>query len=202
MQQLTIVLSVLSSVFTVLPLIRTPAWWIRIFDFPRTQVAFLCIVSITLLFNYFNFRTPSTLFLMILVGVALVYQVTLIIKFTPLHPVNAPAAKTDEGWFSIMQVNVKMDNRQSDKLKQLIKQHEPDIISLNETDSWWAEELADLGALYPYSIKEPLSNTYGMMLLSKFELKNKAVNFLVDDEIPSFYASVILPSGDAFDLHC
>src|SRR5687767_5485129 len=115
MQQLTIVLSLLSSLFTVLPFIRSPAWWIRIFDFPRTQVAFLCIISIALLFNYFNFRTPSTLFLMILVAVALIYQLMLIIKFTPLYPVNAPAAKTDEACFSIMQVNVKMDNRQSDK---------------------------------------------------------------------------------------
>src|SRR5688572_17582178 len=113
MQQLTIVLSVLSSLFTVLPLIRTPAWWIRIFDFPRTQVAFLCIISIVLLFNYLNFRTPTTLFLITLVAVALIYQTLLIIKFTPLHPVNAPAAKTDEGCFSIMQVNVKMDNRES-----------------------------------------------------------------------------------------
>ena len=202
MEYLTIVLSVLSSLFTVLPLIRSPAWWIRIFDFPRTQVAFLCVVSIALLLNYHDLQTPYTIVLVVMVAVALVYQTTLIIKFTPLHPVNAPAAKNTTGAFKIMQANVKMDNRQSDKLKQLIAEHQPDVISLNETDSWWEKELEDLDNLYPYSIRKPLSNTYGMMLLSKFELKKKAINFLVDEEIPSFYATVALPTGETFDLHC
>ena len=202
MRSLTISLSVLSFLFTVLPFIRSPAWWIRIFDFPRVQVAVLTGISLILLFNYTDINSQPVITIFVILSATLLYQLANIVKFTPLFPVNAVRARGRENAFSIMQANVKMDNREAAKLKQLIDTHKPDIISLNETDEWWTNELADLEAAYPYSIKQPLNNTYGMMLLSKFELREKKVNFLIDKEIPSFFSTVILPSGSEFHLHC
>jgi endonuclease/exonuclease/phosphatase (EEP) superfamily protein YafD len=135
-----------------------------------------------------------------LVAGALLYQLNLIIKFTPLYPVDAPAAKKTEDAFSVIQVNVEMSNRQTQKLKELILRHQPDIISINEPDEWWANELNVFDGLYPYSIKKPKSNTYGMILLSKFPLKNKEINFLVDKDIPSFFTTVVLASGKKFNF--
>ncbi len=202
MRSITICLSILSFVFTVLPFIHSPAWWIRIFDFPRLQIAFLCIVSLVLLFIYFNFRKISIRILISLVAGAFLYQLDLIAEFTPLYPVDAPPATNKENAFSVMQVNVKMTNRQTQKLKDIVFRHNPDIISINEPDEWWAAELKVFDPLYPYSIKKPLPNTYGMILLSKFPLKNKEINFLVDKDVPSIFTTVVLPSGKKFNLHC
>jgi endonuclease/exonuclease/phosphatase (EEP) superfamily protein YafD len=62
-------------------------------------------------------------------------------------------------------------------------------------------KLRELDNTFPYSIKYPLENTYGMILYSKLPLKNKKINFLADKDVPSFYASVRLPSGKSFDLY-
>lgn len=202
MRGVTISLSLLCSLFTMLPFVRLPAWWIRIFDFPRLQIAFLCAVSLVLLFKYYSFRKLSNRILISVVAGSFLYQVSLIVKFTPLYPVDAPAARSRKSSFSIMQANVKMSNREIDRFKDLVYKYEPDIVSINETDNWWIKELAVFDSLYPYSIKKPLPNTYGMLLLSKFPLKNKAINFLVQEDIPSFFSTVVLPSGKEFDLHC
>jgi hypothetical protein len=37
-------LGLLAVVATLLPLFRKGAWWIRIFDFPRAQIAFLAVL--------------------------------------------------------------------------------------------------------------------------------------------------------------
>jgi endonuclease/exonuclease/phosphatase (EEP) superfamily protein YafD len=40
-----------------------------------------------------------------------------------------------------------------------------------------------------------------MILYSKLPLKEQEINFLVDDDIPSFYTKVTLPDGQTFDLY-
>src|SRR5690606_18309926 len=51
------------------------------------------------------------------------------------------------------------------------------------------------------SIKHPLDNTYGMMMLSKLPLTYSPVNFLVTDSIPSIFTRITLPSGSMIDFY-
>lgn len=203
MRIVTISLCLLSIVMTALPIVNSKAWWIRIFDFPRLQIAALCLISIILALKYLDLKKGYSKLATILVGCAFLYQSALIIQFTPLYPVDGQKAigETSDK-VSIIQSNVKMDNRETEKFKEMIYRHEPDIVCVNESDQWWIDELDELRKLYPYAMEEPLSNTYGMFLLSKLPLKNAKINYLVQEGIPSFFATVVLPSGKEFDLHC
>jgi len=40
-----------------------------------------------------------------------------------------------------------------------------------------------------------------MMLLTKFSLSKSVVNFLIEDDIPSIYTEIPLPSGGKFDFY-
>ena len=97
---------------------------------------------------------------------------------------------------SLLCINVKMTNRNSNKLKELIKEYSPDIFFAIETDEWWLEELQEFEKTFPNTIKQPQNNKYGMAFYSKIELDNAKINFLVEDDIPSIKAQVTLPSGD------
>lgn len=204
MRYFTLVLSCLAFVFTALPFIHTNHWWIRIFDFPRAQIALLCLIAIFLLFYYFNFKLLKNRIIISLVAGAFLYQTSLIINYTPLVPVEVKKGmgNRSKSSFTILQSNVKMDNRQVEKFKQMVFDHKPDIVSINEPDAWWAKQLNELQNMYPYIMKMPLPNTYGMMLFSKFPLKNEEINFLIENDVPSFFATIQLPSGQEFDLHC
>jgi endonuclease/exonuclease/phosphatase (EEP) superfamily protein YafD len=204
MRIITLLLCYFSIIATGLPLIQSSHWWIRIFDFPRAQIAVLCLLSIVLFWYFIGFRKKGLVVLFCLVSIAFVYQLALIVKYTPVYRVQAKAAKNPEkeNRFTLVQANIRMDNKEAGRFLELVAAHAPDILLVNEPDEWWAEQIASLDRVYPHSIKKPQSNTYGMILYSRLALKNTEVNFLVAEDIPSMFATVVLPSGQEFDLHC
>jgi endonuclease/exonuclease/phosphatase (EEP) superfamily protein YafD len=51
-------------------------------------------------------------------------------------------------------------------------------------------------------VAHPLDNSYGMLLASKFELKDVSVGCLLTEGVPSIIATVLLPDGQSFRLYC
>lgn len=203
MRIVTQVFSVFAILATALPVIQSAQWWIRIFDYPRLQIAVLCLLALALQFYYFRFRSLFSKVIAGLLGVSLVAQMILIMKYTPLYPVQAKGVSRNAvgSTFRIMQSNVEMSNREAEAFLELVSTYTPDLLLVNEPDQWWVRQLAPLDSLYPYHLKEPQGNTYGMVLYSMFPLEDAEVHFLVDPDIPSMQATVVMPSG-TFDLYC
>ena len=189
---------------TVLPLWRHDAWWVRACDFPSVQLVFtgliVLLVYIPQLVTGISWAEKVTLGLMAL---CLVYQVIRIYPYTPLATKQSlgPAAPQPRSTLSILVANVLMDNRQADRLLDLVREHSPDLLLTVETDAWWAEQLADLDDEYPHQVLEPLDNTYGMLLHSRLPLIEPEVKFLLEDDIPSIHAGVRLESGEIIQIH-
>ena len=61
--------------------------------------------------------------------------------------------------------------------------------------------MQELEARYSFTLKAPLSNTYGLLFYSRFPLKNESIRFIVEDDIPSVCATVIMPSGVEVQLY-
>lgn len=188
MRILTLILCAIVLIATVLPLINTAEWWIRIFDFPRIQIAVLTLLSLILAYIFVDFKWVYKLPLLFLMLVALVYQVQFVVVYTPLYKTQAKDSnnQTEENSFTLLVANVLIDNDDKESFHALVKNYNPDILLINEPDQDWAASISNLDGDFPYSIKYPLDNTYGMMLLSKLPLTESAVNFLVKDDIPSF----------------
>ena len=195
-------LGIIGILGTALPIIDTGTWWIRIFDFPRFQISIICLTGFFLGLFFLNENRKLKVSFLFLLLAAIVYQGKMIIGFTPLMPPSAKNATImdEEKQFSLLMSNVRMANEKFDLLLDLIDSLNPDLILLTEPDLRWTKALIDLDEIYPHSIKEPLDNTYGMIFLSKFPLKESEVNFLVKQDIPSIYSKIILPSGEHFDF--
>jgi endonuclease/exonuclease/phosphatase (EEP) superfamily protein YafD len=203
MRYVAITFYIISLVATGLPLINSNQWWIRIFDFPRAQIAFLCLVSLVLFYFYVKLRWKYKVPLgLVLIG-ALCFQLHHIVIYTPLYPVRAKESNqaTEENSFSLLVSNVRMKNEEKHRFINLVRRHKPEILLINEPDDRWAEAIKELEDEYPHTIKHPLSNTYGMMLLSKLPFSEGKVNFLVEDDIPSIHAVIKLPGGGKFDFY-
>jgi endonuclease/exonuclease/phosphatase (EEP) superfamily protein YafD len=186
-----------------LPLINSAEWWIRIFDFPRLQIAVLTLLAIILAYFYVDFKWKYKLPLLLILAVSLVYQVQFVVVYTPLYKTQAKDSNkpTAENSFTLLVSNVRMDNDDKERFHALVKKYNPDILLINEPDQAWAASISKLDGDFPYSIKYPLDNTYGMMLLSKLPLTESAVNFLVKDDIPSIFTRITLPSGSIIDFY-
>ena len=107
-----------------------------------------------------------------------------------------------ENTLSLLFTNVLMENRDAQKLKEVVRGADPDIILAVETDEWWREQLAEFETTHPYKVLQPQANGYGMLLYSRLELVNEEVKFLIDQQVPSIHTQVRLNSGKLIVLRC
>lgn len=190
---------------TILPFVRAKAWWIRIWDFPRFQLAIGGTISLAVsaFTDATNRSAPQWVFFAALL-MAVIYQTALVWRFSRLAPHEVEQSRsTDESSRLALTVsNVLQTNRQSDRLLSVLKVADADVILLVETDDWWRERLDTLLATHPHTLQRPLSNTYGMLLYSRLPLLQSSIDFLVEPHIPSMQARVVLRNGQLVWLNC
>ena len=73
---------------------------------------------------------------------------------------------------------MKMSNRKAETFIEVTKQKNPDLILAMEVDKWWNKELKVLEKEYPYSHETINDVAYGMVVYSKFPMKNFEVEYL------------------------
>ena len=95
-----------------------------------------------------------------------------------------------------------MSNRNAARLRQIIREADPDVILAVETDDWWKAQLKDFERTHRFIVHQPQANTYGMLLYSRLELSNVQTKFPVQDDIPSIHALMRLRSGQQIEIHC
>ncbi|MBF9223597.1 endonuclease/exonuclease/phosphatase family protein [Hymenobacter ruricola] len=190
---------------TLLPILRQTAWWIRICDFPRLQIVAGLGLSLAAALALPTARSfGADLFLASLVA-ALVYQISRIWPYTPLHRIQVAQASRpdddDDHHISLMVANVLMYNRDASRLLGHIRHYHPDIVLAVETDDWWLSQLKRIETEFPYTCHAPLPNTYGMLVFSRLPLREPQIRYILDPEIPSFHGCAVLPNGVPVNLH-
>lgn len=188
---------------TLLPLWRCEHWLIRSLDFPRLQFA---ISLLTLLALELLFLNLADLVAQVLIGIGvacLLYQSWWIIRYSPLAPkeVRLISKPDRDRCLRILTANVLTPNRNSKALQDLVQKYEPDILLTLESDRWWQGELDSLQSDYPYSVKCPLDNLFGMHVYSRLKLSATSVEYLVEQDIPSIHTLVQLRSGHQVRCH-
>lgn len=191
-------------VWTLLPLLRLDAWWVRGFDFPRVQIAVIGVATLAIYLVFVSWRETFDQVLLGSLAACLVFQLVRILPYTPLYPrqVHRAVGSDPDNTIALMISNVLMTNRNADALLRLVQARQPDVLLTVETNSWWEGRLATLEADYPHTIKHPLDNLYGMHLYSRLPLVNPQLHFLVEEGVPSIHAEVRLRSGRLVQLHC
>ena len=132
------------------------------------------------------------------------YQIYCVLPYLLFYPkqVEKSLAPLAENTINLLIFNVLIDNRESQKLLDLVMRLKPDVILLAEPDERWVADIAELEADYPHTVLHPLENAYGMALYSRLELVEPHLNFFVEDDIPSTITQVKLPSGKLIDFYC
>jgi len=189
---------------TLVPFIRSDAWWVRIFDFPRIQIA---AISTLILAGDLAFRKDTSLsghIIHVVLTLCILYQAYKIRPYTVFARKQVERAKQprNQSTVSLLLANVKMDNRNSILLRQIITEADPDVILIVEADEWWQNELRRFATIYRFTVQQPQDNTYGMLLYSRLELVGPEVRFLIEDDVPSIRAALKLRAGVEIELHC
>ena len=186
---------ILIAIATLVGLLAADTWWIRVFDFPRLQLAIILVIALVVLVA----SKSKKLLLWSGVGVlALGFQLVQIFPYSAIaakQAVDAPDCPTTDR-LNIVSLNVLQDNRDFDAAIAYLRDQEADIILIMENDAGWTDALsAALDGDYPYSVKIPQDNTYGMALWSRLELVDAERNELAGGGTPSIRTRIRREDG-------
>lgn len=180
---------------TLIPLLTSEEWFVRAFDFPRLQFVGMAVIAIGLMYSLEYRKKKRAKVWLLLLLVALTYHAYKIYPYTKLashQTLYTEKDRMDTVSFSVVVSNVLQTNVEYDRLISLMEKEKPDMLLALEADTGWEHGLQALERMYPYTIKMPLDNTYGMLMYSRLPIKNGEVNFLVEHDIPSIRAEVQL----------
>ena len=187
---------------TLLSLSSHPHWLVRLWDFPRIQIAGAAVLSAVIYRAFFfDDDTVGWAFLAATAATA-AWQLYNIFPYTPLARVQVERRTDPPGPrdFRVLISNVLQENTRHDLLLKAIRESDPDIVVAVEIDDAWDRALRPLEKDYPHVVRQPQDNFYGLILLSRLELLDPHVEFLVQDDIPSVSVGVKLESGDEVHL--
>jgi len=204
LETVALTLGMVAIVATALSLTRFKVWWVRIWDFPRLQIALLAVAALALWVATAEWREGTRLPFTLLLAVTAVYQWGMVWRYTRLAPreVQGSPGANPARVLSLVMSNVLQTNRDATRLLRVVREVDPDLLLCVETDDWWREQLDVLTATHPHAVRCPLPNTYGMLLYSRLPLDDARVEFLVQDDIPSIQATVRLRDGEGVWLNC
>lgn len=189
---------------TIWGMIPLDNWWVRGVEFPRIQILVLGTLAwVGLLAFWFKWELVQGLLFAVL-SFALAFQLRMVLPYTRLwkKEVHAAKPKPEAHQLKIIVSNVLTPNNNTQALVDLVQEHKPDILITLESDKKWERALEAVEGDYPYSVKVPLDNLYGMHLYSKLELIDPEVKYLMIDDIPSIHTQLRLKTGQVVWLYC
>ncbi len=177
---------------TLLPLWHSKRWWVRMWDFPRLQIAAATLPTAAL-----ALAGPGSGWLIGVLALCLVYQAWRIRPYTPLVRTEmrfAEGAK-DTRDVTLMAANVLMENAAHGRIADLIDEVDPDVLFLMETDAGWIADLEPVLARYSTVVREPRDDHYGLVFATRLKAGvAKTLRLSVDDTL-SVYAEMTAPDG-------
>lgn len=181
-------------------------WWVRVVEFPRIQIMVLGVVAWAAMILFYSEWQIGQWLLFLALSLTLAYQLRMVLPYTQLWKKEVQNATDDpklaEHQIKIMVSNVLTPNEQKQGLVDLVNDKNPDILIALETDKKWERALEQIEPDYPYTVKVPLDNLYGMHLYSKLELIDPEIKYLIIDDIPSIHSQLRLQSGRVVWLYC
>jgi len=194
-QPILVVLAAVLLVGTLLPLSASKAWWVRVWDFPRAQIAtaLACVAA------GIAVAGPARVVLLPPLLAALAYQLWRIRPYTrAMTPemVLAPAAAGRD--IVLMAANVLMENGRHQAVRNLVEEVDPDVLLLMETNEAWVNAVEPTLARYPTVVRVPKDNYYGLVFATRLEAIDVRAVRIADDDTPAVFAELKTRDGAVF----
>lgn len=187
-----VTLTLLILVATLLPLSRSKAWWIRMWDFPRLQLSAAAALAAAV-----STASPWSGFLIPVLAACLGYQLWRVRPYTRFARTEMQFAPEGGGGqdVTLLAANVLMENEDHEKVAALVERVDPDIVFLMETNLRWVEAMEPVLARYPTLVREPRDDYYGLVFATRLDAREARTVRLSTDTTPSVYAELTAPDG-------
>lgn len=189
--------SILLLVVSALTLVRNDFWVFKVFEYPRLQKLILMAVVIAGWALVLDQMKLAHYVIFGLLVCAAFYYAGKVFPYTMLWPTEIKRIKAAEGICSlkIFSANVLQTNTEYDRMLAQIKETDPDIVFLLETDDGWEKAMRPLLQKYKHHLLQPQDNTYGLLFYTRIKMISGTIKQQVKEDIPSIEAVLKMSNG-------
>lgn len=177
---------------TLLPFVKSGSWMVRAWDFPRLQLAAMCLIATLALLACtprYGWR-PDIWGLMIALGLAAAWQVSHVAPYTTLWPKRL--ADTDGADLTLLIANLDVRNPKAEQAADAIAGIRTDAVLLIEIDREWARTLAPVRSRFSYHVEEIKPDGLGIALWSNVPPEQPEIRHIVSERRASIHAELIV----------
>lgn len=187
-------LAALILVAVLISLLPSDAWFVRTVDLIREPLGWLALVL--LLVSLFVLSGKARGVAAVMFTLAIAINVWRIWPYIPLAGTQIALEEptTGEQCFTALAVNVKVKNTGYAQVAQQIRNVDPDVLFLMETDERWVAELAPVTAQYPLVQTHPQPEAFGMIFASRIPASKVNIVENTYRDTPTLYAT-LQPEG-------
>lgn len=183
---------------TLLPLFPVGAWTVRLFDFPRAQIAVLILLVLAWLcvWGVAGGWSPERSLLSAACVAMLLWQVSHIVPYMQVWPDEIPTACEPTGDpLTLAVANVEFKNSQHEQVLQQAESLKADLLLVIEVSEPWDDALRALDQHYAHRKGVVRGEGLGMVLWSNLPAIKSEVRYLVSERRASIWAEYRLPDG-------
>jgi len=202
-QLLLVTLGILAIITVIFSVTARDQWWIRIFDYPRQQIALVSIAILLLSIFFLSLKKRWVQIYLAALLLAVIWQGYILHPYFLPVTLEVPDQEVNDSQkaFSLLVANVLMENKEVQAYLDLVNQNDPDVVLVMEPNERWTKQLAPLRERYEHYVEQPQDNHYGINLYSHFPLSKTELHYFEETNTPSIYTILTLPSGDEVDFY-
>lgn len=194
-----VLLAALLATASLVPLIPTEWWWVRLLDFPRLPFAAALVVVGVGLLICLRMAPRSSGPALALVAVGLTVNGWILRPYLPTRSVAADTCPAEQR-LSILIANVQFGNHEAGPLLAAVRRTQPDLFLAMETDAWWEDVLKPVAEAMPHTLKRITGSYYGIHFFSRLPLVNGEIRHLAGQDTPAIVTGVTLRTGEVVDF--
>lgn len=166
-------------------------WFVRAIDLVREPMAYFAAMLLMAAFLINDRKRPLAIIaLAIVIGIN-VWRIWPYSAFAATEmAIGDHATDTDRVCFTAMSVNVKVKNRDYDRISKQIEQRDPDVLFLMETDQRWINNLSSVLSTFPNVVTHPQPKAFGLVFASRLPVVKTNVVENTYRDTPTLYATL------------
>ncbi|KHK92237.1 endonuclease/exonuclease/phosphatase family protein [Novosphingobium malaysiense] len=187
-------LAAITLLATLVSLIPSDAWFIRPVDMVRELLVYAAAVVLVLAIVAGSRLRWITVFMLGLVAAINIWRVWPYWSIAGQELQLADSRAHAPTCFTAMAANVKVKNKDYGRIAAQVRQYDPDVLFLMETDRTWIDRLDALLAGYPFVRRHPQPKGFGLVFATRLPVAG--INLVENTyrDTPTLYAT-LQPSG-------
>ncbi len=190
-----LVIAIILLAAVLISLLPTDQWFVRTVDLVREPLIYLALALLLAAFLVTSSKRWLTVAALIAVIAINLWRMWPYVPVAETQIALANEEAPADRCFTALSANVKVKNEGYGQVAEQIRQFDPDVLFLMETDQRWVDALEPVLAGYPHVDRHPQPKAFGLVFASRLAVSKSNIVENTHRDTPTLYATLRTPDN-------